>query len=142
MASFPTAKEKFDSNHKDLHAWDKRVLKGPRDRPRSTTWPPSRRRRRMSFSTDVNMKQKELAIYIKNLLEQDEIYWAQRGRVSWLRRGDRNTSYIQHFASGRRRMNLIKRLKNQSTGWVEGNYILKPLIGDYFAICTKLMEVI
>ena len=55
------------------------------------------------------MKQRELAIFIENLLEQDEIYWAQRGRGSWLRRGDRNTG-----------------------GWVGGNDNLCPLIRDYF----------
>lgn len=83
------------------------------------------------FTTEVSVKQKEMSVLIGNLLQQDEIYWSQRGRVNWLRHGDRNTKYFSHFASARRK-NLIKKLRVNESGWIEGNDNLKPLISDYF----------
>ena len=80
----------------------------------------------------IKLQQKELSLLIENLLEQEEIYWAQRGKVSWLCRGDRNTTYFYHSASARRRRKLIKKFKNSDDIWVEGNDNLKPLIRDYF----------
>lgn len=94
----PTFLDKLDAVHKDMHTWDKRVLKGPRVRLRNAQRE-LEALMRLPFSTNVSMKQKEVTVLIEHLLEQDEIYWAQCGRVSWLRRGDRNTSYFQHFAS-------------------------------------------
>lgn len=82
---------------------------------------------------EVRMKKKELALFVENLLEQDTIYWAQRGKVSWLRRGDRNTTFFQHFALARRKRNLIKKLKEDSGSWVEGNEGFKHLTRDYFS---------
>ena len=79
------------------------------------------------------MKQKELSVLIENLLEQDEIYWAQRGRINWLKKGDSKSSNFQHCATARRRRNLIKKLKNDSQAWVEGNDNLRPLVCDYFS---------
>ena len=96
-----TAMDKLNSVHRDLHAWDRRVLKKPQAKLKK-----ARRElealMREPFSDDVKMRQKELSVLIENLLEQDEIYWAQRGRVNWLKNGDRNSSYFQHSATTRR----------------------------------------
>uniref|UniRef100_N1QTE5 F-box domain-containing protein n=1 Tax=Aegilops tauschii TaxID=37682 RepID=N1QTE5_AEGTA len=63
--------------------------------------------------TDENLaKQKEISLEIEKLLEQEEIYWAQRGRIDWLLFGDKNTNYFQKFATERRKRNMIKRLKD------------------------------
>mgnify|MGYP007071372136 CR=1 FL=1 len=86
---------------------------------------------REPYSSEVKAKQQDLSMLIENLLEQEEIYWAQHGHANWLRRGDRNTNFFNQFASARRRRNLIKKLKNINNDWVEGNN-LKPLIFDYF----------
>ena len=127
----PTTMDKLNSVHRDLHAWDRRVLKKPHAKLKK-----ARRElealMREPFSDDVKMRQKELSVLIENLLEQDEIYWAQRGRVNWLKKGDRNSSYFQHSATARRRRNLIKKLKDESQNWVEGNGNLSPLVRDYF----------
>lgn len=53
---------------------------------------------------DQNLqREKELATEIEWLLEQEEIHSSQRGRVDWLKFGDKNTSYFQNFASARRK---------------------------------------
>jgi hypothetical protein len=49
-----------------------------------------------------------LAKEIEGLLEQEEIYWAQRSRLNWLQHGDKNTSYFQHFENDRRKRKMIK----------------------------------
>lgn len=80
----PTINAKLASVHTDLHSWDRRVLKQHQARLKKAQnelellmrTPPT---------SEVRMKQKELAPYVENLLEQDEVYWAHRGRVSWLR---------------------------------------------------------
>lgn len=71
---------------------------------------------RVPFSIEVKMKQKELSVLIENFLDQEEVYWAQRGHANWLRSGDRNTKYFTQFASARRRRNLIKKLENNENG--------------------------
>ena len=87
---------------------------------------------RSSFTAETSLKQKDLTVLTENLLEHEEIYWAQRGRVNWLRRGDHNTKFFNQSASARRRRNLIKKLKNNNDAWIEGNDNLKPLIFYYF----------
>jgi hypothetical protein len=39
-------------------------------------------------------KQQEIQLKMENLLEQEELYWVQRGRVNWLRHGDQNTAFF------------------------------------------------
>ena len=76
---------------------------------------------------------KELAKEVKFLLEQEEIRWAQRSRLNWLQHGDENTSYFHNFASATRKKNEIKKLKNDSGIWREGDAVLNPMISQYFA---------
>ena len=82
------------------------------------------------YDADARAKQHDLTLKIEILLEQEEIYWAQRGHAKWLRHGDRNTNFFHQFASAHRCRNLIKRLKDNNNAWVEGNEKLKPLIFD------------
>lgn len=89
----PSAREKLESVHKDIHAWDRQVLNGPRTRLKKAHRE-LENLMRAPYTDEIKMKQKELSVLIENLLDQDEVYWAQRGRVTWLLRGDRNTKYF------------------------------------------------
>ena len=44
---------------------------------------------------------------LDELLCRQEIYWAQRSRIQWLKHGDRNTKFFHSKASQRRRRNYI-----------------------------------
>lgn len=127
----PSAKSKMEAVHNDLHAWNCTVLKGPGNRLKKAQRE-LENLMRAPFSDKVKIKQKELLVLIENLLDQEEVYWTEQGHVNWLHRGDRNTKYFTQFASARRRRNLIKKLRNNENGWVEGNDKLNPLIRDYF----------
>jgi hypothetical protein len=84
--------------------------------------------------TDENIEQQRvLAKEIEGLLEEEDIHSAQRSRLNWLQHGDKNTSYFHHFANERRKRNMIKKLKDENGGWVEGCPALNPMISQYFA---------
>lgn len=48
--------------------------------------------------------------HIANLLEQQRIYWKQRGTVKWVKHGDENTKFFHAHATIRYRHNLITSL--------------------------------
>ena len=88
------------------------------------------------------LREKELAKEIEWLLEQEEIHFAQRSRVDWLQYGDKNTNYFHNFASARRKRNMIKKLRGDNGGWLEGTTILTPHVPQYFVglLATKIDE--
>lgn len=84
--------------HKELHEWDREVLKRP-------AYCIKRLRRELEVlrrgpMTDESIAaHKETLLRLELLFEQEEIYWVQRARANWLKHGDRNTSFFQHHAS-------------------------------------------
>ena len=112
--------------------WDKAVLKKSPKKIKQV------QRELETVARDVlsqeNMKrQNELANELENLLEMEEIHWAQRSRLSWLMFGDKNTSYFQNFASARRIRNRITKPKDDHDTWLEGTAYLNPHVSQYFA---------
>jgi hypothetical protein len=59
------------------------------------------------LSDEAVSKQREIQLKMENLLEQEELYWVQRGRVNWLKHGDQNTAFFHRSASARRKRNFI-----------------------------------
>lgn len=66
------------------------------------------------------------------LLEQQEIYWKQRSKQYWLREGDQNTNFFHKYATGRRRQNQIRKLKDKNGVWKEKKEDLQQIISEYF----------
>ena len=53
----------------------------------------------------------EVSKELDDLLLKQEIFWAQRSRISWLKNGDKNTKFFHSKATQRRRRNYIQGLK-------------------------------
>ena len=64
--------------HHALHCWDREVLKGPRTRLRELQ---KKLNEVLSgpLTDDAVVRQHELHLEIEKLLEQEELYWMQRG---------------------------------------------------------------
>lgn len=52
-------------------------------------------------------KDNELRSEMFIILKQEEVYWKQRARVTWLKEGDENISYFHSVANGRKNQNFI-----------------------------------
>ena len=88
--------------HSDLHTWDRETLKGPKVRIRKLK-KELERLRRGPLNTESQCRQKEIIVLIENILDQEEIFWLQRGRANWLMHGDRNTSFFHNAATARKK---------------------------------------
>lgn len=98
----PLFMQKTNDVHDKLHTWDHKVLKGSANRIKQLEKELERVRR--GPLTDVNIAtQKELLVWLELFMEQEELAWIQRAHANWLRHGDRNTSFFQHYASSRKK---------------------------------------
>ena len=69
---------------------------------------------------------------LDDLLLKQEIFWAQRSRVSWLKHRDMNTKFFHSKASQRHKRNFIHGIKNQHGNWVEDITDVVEVAVDYF----------
>ena len=76
--------------------------------------------------------QKEIQLRLELLLEQDEIIWVQRARANWLKHGDRNTNFFHHFASHRKRRNMVRALVNDHGVKHEDIEKTREMVQHYF----------
>lgn len=82
---------------------------------------------------DPYLMNKDLSINksFQQLLEQEEVFYAQKTRTNWLNLGDKNTKYFHTQALIRRKINQILKLKDCSGIWVEEES-LNQLLVDAF----------
>ncbi|XP_074354363.1 uncharacterized protein LOC141693242 [Apium graveolens] len=66
------------------------------------------------------------------LLEQQEVYWKQRSKQFWLREGDKNTKFFHKYATGRRKNNQIKKLKDKNGVWTDSKEGIQQVVTEYF----------
>ena len=66
------------------------------------------------------------------LLQKQEIYWAQQSRINWLKHGNRNTKFFHAKASKRRRKNFIKGIRNSQGQWMENLEEVVQVTSNYF----------
>ncbi|CAN1744197.1 LINE-1 retrotransposable element ORF2 protein [Linum perenne] len=64
--------------------------------------------------------------------KRDEIYWAQRACVNWLKLGDKNTKFFHQSTIQRRKLNTIGCMKTEADRWVEEPEAVKAYIRSYY----------
>lgn len=83
---------------------------------------------------------------LDDLLMKQEIYWAQRSRISWLKHGDKNSKFFHAKSSQRRRRNHIQNIKDMNGNWVEEKEDIAEVATNYFnslftaRVCSQVDE--
>jgi hypothetical protein len=67
------------------------------------------------------------------LLQLEEVIWRQRSRAVWLKDGDRNTKFFFAKAAQRKKVNEIKKLKDQNVIWRHGEENVERVLIDYYS---------
>ncbi|KAF7821714.1 reverse transcriptase [Senna tora] len=67
--------------------------------------------------------------HLEDLLDKEEVLWAQKARQLWLVQGDRNTRYFHTVVRKRRISNRIFRIKDSSGQWSQS---YEQLALDYY----------
>ena len=69
---------------------------------------------------------------LDDLLLKQEIYWAQRSWVNWLKHGDINTKIFHSKTSQRHWKIFIKGVRDQQNNWVEEIEDVAGVVTNYF----------
>ncbi|KAL6181023.1 hypothetical protein ACLB2K_047681 [Fragaria x ananassa] len=85
-----------------------------------------------SLTIDIVEEKKSLTTRLQSLLTQEETFWRQRAKVTWLRDGDRNISFFHRKASNRKRKNTLKGLYDVNGEWVEDDEGVAQVVSSYF----------
>ncbi|VAH93158.1 hypothetical protein VPH35_066451 [Triticum aestivum] len=70
----PSLADRTRAVHAGLHTWDREILKGPKVRIRKLK-KELERLRHGPLNTESRCRQKEIIVLIKNILDQEEIFW-------------------------------------------------------------------
>lgn len=77
-------------------------------------------------------RRREVEREINKLLEAEETMWNQRSRVTWLKKGDRNTRFFHEKAKSRGRNNTIRGLFDESNVWQSDSDNIGSMFCNYF----------
>ena len=83
-------------------------------------------------SDDSKREESSLLQKIEELMDQEEKYWWQRSRISWLQSGDKNSKFFHLATLVRRRRNLILSIKDDNGMWTRDKGIINAMFIEYF----------
>lgn len=127
----PTLMTKLNQVHDELHTWDRKILKKPAQQMKKLKRE-LEKLRRGPMTDDSIAAQKEILLRLELLLEQEEIFWVQRARANWLKHGDRNTNFFHHFATSRKKKNMVRGLVDDQGVKHEDMATMGVMVQEYF----------
>lgn len=81
----------------------------------------------------VNMEEiQNTKMELNKMLDIEEILWKQQSRNSWLKEGDRNTSFFHTKALNRHQRNSILGVKDNNGSWQEDADVIGKIFVDYY----------
>ncbi|KAL0355668.1 UNVERIFIED_CONTAM: LINE-1 retrotransposable element O protein [Sesamum radiatum] len=123
--------DKLNSSRAALSSWGRNSFKERRHRIEVLEKILTKIRSR-PLTGEVKNKEDKVRRELEGLLLEDEVYWRQRGKIQWLKGGDKNTSFFHRAASNRKRINSIFRLRDAHGNWIEKNEEIRNWIETYF----------
>jgi hypothetical protein len=70
-------------------------------------------------------------------LEYEDVKWKQRSKQNWYKEGDRNTTFFHAWASHRKKVNTIKRIKDvEGREWKKEKKIGNAFVQFYEKLFT------
>lgn len=85
--------------------------------------------------TDDSVSSEEVSRLKGNLcsaLRDEELFWKQKIRITWLKEGDRNTKFFHASTKQRRARNHITKLKRSGGMWAENQEGIERTATNYF----------
>ena len=73
-----------------------------------------------------------LSEVLRKAYKEEELFWAQRSRISWLKSGDRNTGFFHAVTRQRRMLNSFSVIENEEGGEVFEEHEIVSVISKYF----------
>ena len=73
-----------------------------------------------------------IRLELKELVDQENTYWHQHSKISWMKDGDQNSKFFHAMASQRKRSNEIQKLKDSDGRWYSQQSDLERVASDYF----------
>ncbi|CAI9099319.1 OLC1v1036114C2 [Oldenlandia corymbosa var. corymbosa] len=77
-------------------------------------------------------KWKELKALLDKAYEEEESYWYQKSRNSWLKEGDKNSKFFHATTVQRRKSNGIESLEREDGTWCEGEQEVETEIEGFY----------
>ncbi|XP_062014367.1 uncharacterized protein LOC133730873 [Rosa rugosa] len=93
------------------------------------------------LSERMQIETKELMDKLQNLLFQEELFWKQRAKITWLEDGDRNTVFFHRKTENRKRKNTLQGLFDEYGIWHEDDAGIERVITAYFSKMFRAFEV-
>ncbi|KAH7838833.1 hypothetical protein Vadar_031730 [Vaccinium darrowii] len=71
-------------------------------------------------------------LLLKKALKDEEIYWRDKARNTWLKAGDKNTAFFHAQTLQWRQQNRLMGLEDETGIWRDGEQAVKGIAGAYF----------
>ena len=69
---------------------------------------------------------------LEDLMDREQIMWAQKAKKDWDIKGDRNTKKFQAVVRARRRRNQISQIKTQDNKWLSDHQEIEQHFVDHY----------